>query len=94
MREFTRIILRVFMLLFLVVGCVQNIYYMADITKDNEYSTYGRRHKKAERPSVTYDENGYNEYQQPNVEQVDTIKVDLTQEEREYEMSRYARYPY
>lgn len=88
MREFTRIILRVFMLLFLVVGCVQNVYYMADIAKDNEYSTYGRRHKKVETPTVTYDENGYNEYQQRE-ESVDTIKVDLTQEEREYEMRRY-----
>ena len=88
MREFTRIILRVFMLLFLVVGCVQNVYYMADIAKDNEYSTYGRRHKKVETPTVTYDENGYNEYQQRE-ESVDTIKVDLTQEESEYEMRRY-----
>lgn len=46
MREFTRIVLRVAMVLFLMVGCVQNVYYLGELTKNNtnthhHYNRYG-----------------------------------------------------
>ena len=79
MREFTRITLRVLMCLFLLVGCGANIYYLSEVTDDNEYASYRRKAKT--RHSVTYDSNGYNEYQQPqsNIED-DTLTVDLTED--------------
>jgi hypothetical protein len=81
MREFTRIILRMFMCLFLAVGCVNNIYYFAHISSNNDYATYNR-HKA--RYYDTYDENGYNEYQQTKEVCSDTITVDLTENRSTY----------
>lgn len=76
MREFTRITLRVLMCLFLLVGCGYNIYYMGAITEDNAYASY--RHNRA-RHKVTYDDNGYNEYQQPQeLVEGDTVEVEIT----------------
>ena len=78
MREFTRITLRVLMCLFLLVGCGYNIYYMGDITKDNNYARYG---KNGNIYPINYDDNGYNEYQQPQ-EYVDgdTVEVEITKD--------------
>lgn len=81
MREFTRIVLRMFMCLFLVVGCVNNIYYFAHISSNNDYATYNR-HKP--RYYDTYDANGYNEYQQTKEVCNDTITVDLTENRNAY----------
>ncbi len=79
MREFTRITLRLLMCLFLLVGCGANIYYLSEVTDDNDYASYRRKAKT--RHSVTYDSNGYNEYQQPqSIIEYDTLKVDLTED--------------
>lgn len=87
MREFTRIILRVFMCLFLVVGCVQNVYYFGEIADSNDYARYNRKHKK--QSPIVYDENGYNEYQQPSEEVEDTVHVDLTEDDNIYSRPSY-----
>ena len=67
------------MCLFLLVGCGANIYYLSEVTDDNEYARYSRKAKTHH--SVTYDSNGYNEYQQPqSTIEDDTLKVDLTED--------------
>jgi hypothetical protein len=84
MRDLTRVLLRSLMFIFLLVGCGGNIYYMSSITSDNQYARYNSR----TRSTVTYDENGYNEYQQP---QSDTISINSDDDEREYIDSRPTR---
>ena len=77
MRDFTRVTLRVLMCLFLLVGCGTNLYYLSNIADNNEYARYNSRNKT--RHKVTYDDYGYNEYQQPqSTVEDDTVEVDLT----------------
>lgn len=85
MRDLTRVLLRSLMFIFLLVGCGGNIYYMSSITSDNQYARYNSRRTHS---TVTYDENGYNEYQQP---QSDTISINSDDDEREYIDSRPTR---
>ena len=80
MRDLTRVLLRSLMFIFLLVGCGGNIYYMSSITSDNQYARYNSR----TRSTVTYDENGYNEYQQTEEVCNDTITVDLTENRNTY----------
>ena len=75
------------MCLFLLVGCGYNIYYMSDMTKNNDYATYNKYQRSY--PVVTYDKDGYNEYQQPNEETRDTATVDLTNEDNPYSRPSY-----
>ena len=75
------------MCLFLAVGCVQNVYYFGEIADNNDYARYNRRHKK--QSAIIYDDNGYNEYQQPNEEVEDTIHADLTEDENIYSRPSY-----
>ena len=75
MRDLTRVLLRSLMFIFLLVS---------SITSDNQYARYNSR----TRSTVTYDENGYNEYQQP---QSDTISINSDDDEREYIDSRPTR---
>lgn len=84
MRDLTRVTLRTLMFIFLLAGCASNIYYMSSITSNNEYARYNSRIHS----TVTYDENGYNECQQP---QSDTISIDSNDDEREYFDSRPTR---
>ena len=45
MRELLRVGLRFIMILFLVVGCVHNAYYMGELAKNNEYERYRDNYK-------------------------------------------------
>ena len=76
MRDFLRFILRIFMILFLVVGCVQNVYYFGELTKNASnthheyggYGYYGNRNtteKEYEDRQTTSDINGYNDVLYP-----------------------------
>jgi hypothetical protein len=40
MRGFTRMALRLAMVIFLVVGCVENVYYFGELTKNSTYGGY------------------------------------------------------
>ncbi len=40
MREFTRMVLRLAMVIFLVAGCVENVYYLGELTKNSNYNGY------------------------------------------------------
>jgi hypothetical protein len=42
MRGFTRMALRLAMVIFLVVGCVENVYYFGELTKNSNYNSYNR----------------------------------------------------
>lgn len=58
MRELLRVGLRFIMILFLVVGCVQNVYYMGELAKHNEYeysrNVYPPIHYHDEEEKVEY----------------------------------------
>ena len=41
MRELLRVGLRFIMILFLVAGCVQNVYYFGELAKNNDGYEYG-----------------------------------------------------
>lgn len=42
MREFTRITLRILMVVFLLVGCGQNFYYLTKLTENASNTSYHR----------------------------------------------------
>ena len=76
MRDFFRLILRIFMILFLVVGCVQNVYYFGELTKNTSnphrkyggYGYYGNRNtteKEYEDKQTTSDTDGYDDVPYP-----------------------------
>jgi hypothetical protein len=41
MRDFTRITLRLLLIGFLVVGCVHNVWYLGELTKNAHNTSYG-----------------------------------------------------
>lgn len=46
MRDFFRMAIRVVMVLFLVVGCVQNVYYLGELSKNaNTYHGYNSSYR-------------------------------------------------
>ena len=69
MRELLRVGLRFIMILFLVVGCVQNVYYMGELAKNNEYERYKDNYKP-----IHYDDDIDDEYVSDR--NVDTVKTE------------------
>ena len=69
MRELLRVGLRFVMIMFLVVGCVQNVYYMGELAKNNEYERYRDNYKP-----IHYDDDIDDEYVSDR--NVDTVKTD------------------
>lgn len=67
MRELLRVGLRFIMILFLVVGCVQNVYYMGELAKHEGYG-YSRN-----KPIIYHDEKEDDEY--VNYTNVDTTST-------------------
>jgi hypothetical protein len=67
MRELLRVGLRFVMILFLVVSCVQNLYYMGELTKHEDYG-YSRN-----KPIIYHDEEEDDEY--ANYTNVDTTST-------------------
>jgi hypothetical protein len=60
MRDFIRAISEFFMILFLVVGCVENIYYFSDVTNthlDRNAKTY--HYRNSHEKDNAYDNNDY-----------------------------------
>lgn len=82
MRDFTRMFLRMLMVLFLVVGCVQNVCYFGKIVDEGELVS--QKSNNRYKPSY-YDDNygqstsevGYQESEE--VVDGDTITVDSTE---------------
>lgn len=82
MRDFTRMFLRMLMVLFLVVGCVQNVCYFGKIVDEGELVS--QKSNNRYKPSY-YDDNygqstsevGYQESE--DVVDGDTITVDSTE---------------
>lgn len=82
MRDFTRMFLRMLMVLFLVVGCVQNVCYFGKIVDEGELVS--QKSNNRYKPSY-YDDNygqstseiGYQESEE--VIDGDTITVDSTE---------------
>ena len=87
MRDFTRMFLRMLMVLFLVVGCVQNVCYFGKIADEGELVS--QKSNNRYKPSY-YDDNygqstsevGYQESEE--VVDGDTITVDSTEENKQY----------
>ena len=83
MRDFTRMFLRMLMVLFLVVGCVQNVCYFGKIVDEGELAS-----KKSNPPY--YDDNygqstsdvGYQESEE--VVDGDTVSTDVSGEDKNY----------
>ena len=87
MREFTRIILRVFMCLFLVVGCVQNVCYFGKIVDEGELVS--QKSNNRYKPSYYDDDYGQStsevSYQESEeVVDGDTVSTDVSGEDKNY----------
>lgn len=70
MREFTRMVLRLAMVIFLVAGCVENVYYLGELTKNsnyNDYHSYGNRYGNS-----TYDD-------VDEIEEIEEVPSDTSQ---------------
>ena len=77
MREFTRITLRILMVIFLLVGCGNNIYYLGKIAKKHDaHKPYNYRSPYYSEPidtdepiedleTTTYEEEEFPEYNRP-----------------------------
>ena len=87
MRDFTRMFLRMLMVLFLVVGCVQNVCYFGKIVDEGELVS--QKSNKRYKPSY-YDDNygqstsevGYQESEE--VVDGDTVSTDVSGEDKNY----------
>ena len=87
MRDFTRMFLRMLMVLFLVVGCVQNVCYFGKIVDEGELVS--QKSNNRYKPSY-YDDNygqstsevGYQESEE--VVDGDTVSTDVSGEDKNY----------
>lgn len=70
MRDFFRMAIRMIMVIFLVAGCVQNIYYLGEITKNaHSYNGYGN-----------YRYNNRNNFQDvEEIEEIEEVPADTSQ---------------
>ena len=87
MRDFTRMFVRMLMVLFLVVGCVQNVCYFGKIVDEGELVS--QKSNNRYKPSYYDDNYGQSAYEasyQESEEVVDgdTITVDSTEENKQY----------
>ena len=75
MREFTRMALRLLMVIFLVAGCVENVYYLGELTKNSNYNSY---HSYSNR----YNNNTYQDAEE--IEEIEEVQGDPIENEQQY----------
>ena len=85
MRDFTRMFLRLGMVLFLVVGCGYNLWYMKDIAEVNHQANIQKRYNPYHYNSAYNDVQTYEE-------ENDTVEAEDIEEY--YQNKRTINYPY
>lgn len=82
MREFTRLGLRILMILFLFVGCAHNVYHLQKMIDNSKYSSYHRRYN----PSYNSRYSSTRTQQYDNDEEIEDIgEVVVLPEHDEYD---------
>ena len=82
MREFTRMALRLAMVIFLVAGCVENVYYLGELTKNAHNTSYGYSRNSYYNRNNTY----------VDAEEIEEVPADTSQvTDYEDEYSEYNR---
>ena len=82
MREFTRMVLRLAMVIFLVAGCVENVYYLGELTKNAHNTSYGYSRNSYYNRNNTY----------VDAEEIEEVPADTSQvTDYEDEYSEYNR---